>query len=152
MASRWCAYTPLMHYGTLSVLLGAFTVIAIFTCFQASIQVPTLLSPQGCRMSYMSPSYVLQSGFNASWTSLSGRYSLWLYREVGWENNQVCHSEARNGSFINSKHHSHPGHLCFSFQETQAHPTKYVPSPPLPQGSISPPHTSYRPSFLPAPR
>lgn len=78
-----------MNHGILSVLLGAFTAIAIFTCFRASTQAPSQLSPQGCRMSYMSPSYILQSGFNASWTSLSGRYSLWLYREVGWEGNQV---------------------------------------------------------------
>ncbi|KAF9782201.1 PGAP1-like protein-domain-containing protein [Thelephora terrestris] len=77
-----------MNHGILSVLLGAFTAIAIFTCFRASIQAPSQLSPQGCRMSYMSPSYILQSGFNAAWTSFSGRYSLWLYREVGWENNQ----------------------------------------------------------------
>lgn len=75
----------------LSVLLGIFTAIAIFTCFRASIQTPNQLSPQGCRMSYMSPSYILQTGFNASWTSLNRRYSLWLYREVGWDSNQVCH-------------------------------------------------------------
>lgn len=37
-------------------------------------------------MSWMSPSYVLQSNFNASWTPLAKRYTLWLYREVGWEN------------------------------------------------------------------
>ena len=44
-------------------------------------------------MSYMSPSYLLQTGFNASWTpaSLASRYRLMLYREVGWDsNNEVC--------------------------------------------------------------
>ena len=40
-------------------------------------------------MSWMSPSYLLQSEFNTSWTPLANRYSLWLYREVGWEPNQV---------------------------------------------------------------
>ena len=53
---------------------------------------PARVSPQGCRMSYMSPSYVLQTGFNASWTvsSLATRYRLKLYREVGWDDtNQV---------------------------------------------------------------
>ncbi|KAF7355691.1 GPI inositol-deacylase [Mycena sanguinolenta] len=41
-------------------------------------------------MSYMYPSYVLQSEFDVAWTPLAKRYSLWLYREVdaygnGWE-------------------------------------------------------------------
>lgn len=40
-------------------------------------------------MSWMSPSYLLQSEFNTSWTPLASRYSLWLYREVGWEPSQV---------------------------------------------------------------
>jgi glycosylphosphatidylinositol deacylase len=88
--------TPPMNHSMPSVLLGVVTAIAIFACFRASIQAPTQLSPQGCQMSYMSPSYVLQSGFNASWTTLSGRYSLWLYREVGWDSNQVCHSQVGN--------------------------------------------------------
>lgn len=89
-----------MNHNMLSVLLGVFTAVAIFACFRASTQVPDQLSPQGCRMSYMSPSYILQSGFNASWTSLSGRYSLWLYREVGWDNNQVCRLQVGGVRFI----------------------------------------------------
>ncbi|PSR93818.1 hypothetical protein PHLCEN_2v4713 [Hermanssonia centrifuga] len=40
-------------------------------------------------MSWMSPSYVLQPAFNRSWSPLAGRYSLWLYREVGWESNDL---------------------------------------------------------------
>jgi glycosylphosphatidylinositol deacylase len=36
-------------------------------------------------MSWMSPSYILQDKFDQSWTPLAKRYSLWLYREVGWE-------------------------------------------------------------------
>lgn len=40
-------------------------------------------------MSWMSPSYILQSGFNSSWSPLAERYSLWLYREVGWEGTPV---------------------------------------------------------------
>ncbi|CAE6467351.1 unnamed protein product [Rhizoctonia solani] len=48
----------------------------------------TSLSPQGCRMSWMSPSYILQDDFNTSWTPLARRYSLLLYREVGWDAEQ----------------------------------------------------------------
>ncbi|KAG8218976.1 PGAP1-like protein-domain-containing protein [Butyriboletus roseoflavus] len=40
-------------------------------------------------MSWMSPSYLLQSEFNTSWTPLASRYSLWLYREVEWEPSQA---------------------------------------------------------------
>ena len=40
-------------------------------------------------MSWMSPSYVLQTRFDRSWSPLVARYSLWLYREVAWEGNEV---------------------------------------------------------------
>lgn len=40
-------------------------------------------------MSYMSPSYLAQPQFNTSWTPLDKRYSLLLYREVGWEDDEV---------------------------------------------------------------
>ncbi|KAF8609615.1 PGAP1-domain-containing protein [Ceratobasidium sp. AG-I] len=71
-----------ISYKSLWVLL----VIPVFWTFyhQHSISVTTL-SPQGCRMSWMSPSYVVQDGFNKTWTPLARRYSLLLYREVGWD-------------------------------------------------------------------
>lgn len=143
---------PPMSHSILSVLLGVLTALTIFICFRAGTQAPDQLSPQGCRMSYMSPSYILQSGFNASWTSLSGRYSLWLYREVGWENNQVCRLQIGSVQSMNSTHHSHLERLCFSFQETRVHPIKRVPSPPPRHANISPPHTLYHPTSPPAPR
>ena len=40
-------------------------------------------------MSYMSPSYLVQSQFDTSWTPHAKRYSLLLYSEVGWEDKQV---------------------------------------------------------------
>ena len=95
-----------MNDGMSSVFLGALSLIAIITCFRASIQSPVQLSPQGCRMSFMSPSYILQSGFNASWSNLNGRYSLWLYREVGWENNQVCDLHVSNECMIYELNHT----------------------------------------------
>ncbi|KAG8745712.1 GPI inositol deacylase [Ceratobasidium sp. 414] len=36
-------------------------------------------------MSWMSPSYIVQGEFNTTWTPLARRYSLLLYREVGWD-------------------------------------------------------------------
>src|ERR1700722_2097144 len=68
--------------------LGILTLIAICLLYLATLDIPTL-SPQGCRMSWMSPSYILQTGFNVSWTPLANRYSLWLYREEGWQPNHV---------------------------------------------------------------
>lgn len=40
-------------------------------------------------MSYMSPSYVLQTGFDEWWSNLAKRYSLYLYREVAWDDGKV---------------------------------------------------------------
>ncbi|KAF8741815.1 PGAP1-like protein, partial [Rhizoctonia solani] len=40
-------------------------------------------------MSWMSPSYIVQDDFNTSWTPLARRYSLLLYREVGWDSEQT---------------------------------------------------------------
>ena len=57
--------------------------------YRAASDTATTLSPQGCRMPYMSPSYIVQSQFDTTWTPLAKRYSLLLYREVAWEDNQV---------------------------------------------------------------
>ncbi|KAF9268404.1 PGAP1-domain-containing protein [Marasmius fiardii PR-910] len=71
------------------VSLALCSLAGILFLLVASLRVVEDLSPQGCRMSWMSPSYVLQSNFDASWTPLARRYSLYLYREVGWESNQI---------------------------------------------------------------
>ncbi|TFK43831.1 GPI-inositol-deacylase [Crucibulum laeve] len=69
--------------------LGITSLLAVLLFFIAGSDIAQNLSPQGCRMSRMSPSYVLQQGFDASWTPLARRYTLWLYREVGWDPIQV---------------------------------------------------------------
>lgn len=65
------------------------SLIAIFALFLAARDLGSNLSPQGCRMSWMSPSYILQKDFNTSWTPLADRYSLWLYREVAYDSAKV---------------------------------------------------------------
>ena len=72
--------------------LGLFSLLVLILFYATYFDVSRSLSPQGCRMSWMSPSYVLQSQFNSSHTPLGSRYSLWLYREVGWDANQVSSS------------------------------------------------------------
>lgn len=70
---------------SLSGPLACFAILAVLILFVANKELTATLSPQGCRMSFMSPSYVLQDGLDASWSPLAQRYSLWLYREVGWD-------------------------------------------------------------------
>ncbi|KAJ7639288.1 PGAP1-like protein-domain-containing protein [Roridomyces roridus] len=78
----------------LTALLALFSVLSVAFLYFAAVNTVDELSPQGCRMSYMYPSYVLQSDFDVAWTPLAKRYSLWLYREVngngnGWETTHV---------------------------------------------------------------
>lgn len=67
------------------IILSAFSVASLAALFFSGSDIVSTLSPQGCRMSWMSPSYVLQANFDLSWSPLARRYSLWLYREVGWD-------------------------------------------------------------------
>lgn len=71
-------------------LTGLLSLCIVVLLYHAALDTVSTLSPQGCRMSWMSPSYLLQTGFNRTWTPLARRYSLWLYREVGWEGHEVC--------------------------------------------------------------
>ena len=75
----------------LLAVLTLFALAALTGFYYAALDTYHSLSPQGCRMSWMWPSYVLQSKFDRTWTPLAQRYSLWLYREGNLENNQlVC--------------------------------------------------------------
>ena len=76
----------------LTSTLGMLSLVAILLLYIASLDVARNVSPQGCRMSWMSPSYILQDRFDSSWSPFARQYSLWLYREVGWDSNQVCHT------------------------------------------------------------
>ncbi|KAF8262780.1 PGAP1-like protein-domain-containing protein [Lactarius quietus] len=71
-----------------SLLVALFSIASAGLVYRAASDSALTLSPQGCRMSYMSPSYLVQSHFDTSWTPFAKRYSLLLYREVGWEDNQ----------------------------------------------------------------
>jgi len=82
-------------------LLSTSTLLLLFTTYLAVLQSPDTLSPQGCRMSWMSPSYILHDQFNSNWTRHARRYSLWLYREAGWESpDEVCRLH-KNFGFLN---------------------------------------------------
>lgn len=88
-----CLYCPprrtLWPCVMLSALVALFSISSLGLFYRATSDSAIRLSPQGCRMSYMSPSYLIQSQFDSSWTPLAKRYSLQLYREVGWEDDEV---------------------------------------------------------------
>ncbi|PIL37457.1 hypothetical protein GSI_01151 [Ganoderma sinense ZZ0214-1] len=69
--------------------LTFFSLLAIALLYYAGLDTHHSLSPQGCRMSWMWPSYVLQTKFDHTWTPLARRYSLWLYREGNLESNEL---------------------------------------------------------------
>ena len=73
----------------LLAVFATFSLVALAVLYYAGVDTIKTLSPQGCRMSWMWPSYILQSHFDHSWTPLARRYSLWLYREGNLENNEV---------------------------------------------------------------
>ncbi|KAG8901302.1 GPI inositol deacylase, partial [Tulasnella sp. 403] len=81
----------LVRSDVLSWAIPLLTIVGLFSAYNAFRYNEGSLSPQGCEMSWMSPSYILQSDFNSTWTPLARRYSLWLYREVGWESDAVLH-------------------------------------------------------------
>ena len=81
-------------------VLGLWSLLAVFLLYQANSNIVNNLSPQGCRMSWMSPSYLLQAGFDTTLSPLASRYSLWLYREVGWDSVQVCLSNRSLGVWV----------------------------------------------------
>lgn len=96
-----------MAWGHLpSLLSSAVTLILLATFYTSSTQSPQLLSPQGCRMSRMWPSYILQPNFNSSWTRLSRRYSLWLYREADRESYEQARSTTLSLSNTDTVKHS----------------------------------------------
>jgi glycosylphosphatidylinositol deacylase len=66
------------------------TILGLYEGYRQSTEnAVSRISPQGCRMSWMSPSYVLREDFDEHWTPLARRYSLWLYREVEWDTSAV---------------------------------------------------------------
>ncbi|KAI0658506.1 GPI-inositol-deacylase [Cubamyces menziesii] len=73
----------------LLAVFATFSLVALAVLYYAGVDTIKTLSPQGCRMSWMWPSYILQSHFDHSWTPLARRYSLWLYREGNLENNEL---------------------------------------------------------------
>ncbi|KAH9019092.1 PGAP1-like protein-domain-containing protein [Lactarius hengduanensis] len=65
-----------------SIFVALFSIASVGLVYRAASDSATTLSPQGCRMSYMSPSYLVQSQFDTSWTPLAKRYSLLLYKRL----------------------------------------------------------------------
>ena len=67
---------------TILVLLTTVVGIALLATILSS-SVTRQLDPKGCRMSYMSPRYIHLSDFDTEHTRFASKYSLYLYREGG---------------------------------------------------------------------
>jgi hypothetical protein len=106
------------------ILVAIFSILSVVLVYRAASESAIRLSPQGCRMSYMSPSYLVQSQFDTSWTPLAKRYSLLLYREVGWEENEVCCFRSR--LLLPHEPSSPVVFQSFLYPETLALPTRSV--------------------------
>lgn len=87
--SRAPRFVSIMLKSARPLGLGIFALLALLVFYATFSDISRSLSPQGCRMSWMTPSYVLQSQFNSSRTPLGSRYSLYLYREVGWDAEEI---------------------------------------------------------------
>lgn len=75
-------------YTTISVLLLSLVGLSLLGTILHSLSTRQL-DPKGCRMSYMRPSYVKYSGFDTEHTRFATKYSLYLYREQGDNNEKV---------------------------------------------------------------
>lgn len=72
------------QYKILIACLTLFTCLFSWSVYTCYIRVDPWEATR-CRMAYMSPGYIRLDGLNASHSRLAGKYSLWLYREQGWD-------------------------------------------------------------------
>lgn len=75
-------------YITISILLLSLAGLSLLGTILHSLSTRQL-DPKGCRMSYMRPSYVKYSDFDTEHTRFATKYSLYLYREQGDNNEKV---------------------------------------------------------------
>lgn len=78
--------------------LGLFTAVLGLVFLGAILKslVSRQLEPKGCRMSYMRPSYIHYHEFDTEHTRFATKYSLYLYREQGFDDEQ----KVQNPSFF----------------------------------------------------
>lgn len=65
----------------LTLATGAFSILLLFTIVRSFTTLQ--LDPKGCAMSYMMPSFARFSDFDTEHTRFASKYSLYLYREGG---------------------------------------------------------------------
>lgn len=74
----------------MTTVLGSLLLLSILHSFVAR-----QIDPKGCRMSMMIPAYAKLSDFDTEHTRFASKYSLYLYREVGVDEDTVVRSAAR---------------------------------------------------------
>lgn len=76
-------WKPSKLNGTISAIL-IFTLVFAYTSFRSFARHDPA-NASACRMAYMSPGYIRMDSLDAQHSRLAGKYSLWLYREQGWD-------------------------------------------------------------------
>ena len=84
------------YHSSYAALLSLCAVMGMYWFSDAAVNSGLLVSPQGSQMSWMSPHYILQAEFNATWTPLARRYTLWLYKEKGFEDRHFVRTYRSN--------------------------------------------------------
>jgi glycosylphosphatidylinositol deacylase len=78
----------------LTLLTTAVSILFLFTVVHSLVT--RQLDPKGCGMSFMSPMYAKLSGFDTEHTRFASKYSLYLYREGGVDEDtmvrEIAHS------------------------------------------------------------
>ena len=116
------------HVRTL-LYTAADCLLGVLVAYRSATQAPDMLAPEGCRMSYMWPSYYRQHEFNSSWSAYASRYSLWLYREAEWDDSNRVRESLRTSTRRSFDALSSCTVSPFSFfPETLALPSKAAPS------------------------
>lgn len=78
----------------LALLTTTLGIALLFTILRSLVT--RQLDPKGCRMSYMRPSYVHFSDFDTEHTRFATKYSLYLYREQGIDDEHKVSSFTRH--------------------------------------------------------
>lgn len=136
-------------YTTSLLLLSFLTTLAIYLSFSHN-QIE--LGSWGCGMSWMHPNYILMDGPKGDMSGLEKKYSLWLYREGGLQDEatvsrwifgtRTCRCVSRVTESIDSNHPSQKVNPFYSYPEMQDLPVKSVQS-------LHPPRTNITNSFIP---
>ena len=72
------------HAWRLPALVVAFSLALLYIAFLSFTYKDPVLASR-CKMAWMSPGYIRMNGLDESHSRLARKYTLWMYREQGWD-------------------------------------------------------------------